>query len=322
VPLAYHYLFYSDEYGNNPALWARQADLFIDNADPAAIHVLDVEAAATSGHHLGVREWVAQYRRRLPNHPLGVYANRALWENRSRMPYSPAGLFDFVWHAGVGNGYYTSATGTIQAQWSAQGGLVNSFAAVGYPTVKLWQLTDHAKVSGVGGSFCDGNAFIGTLSELQALATGKAGDDMPLTDAEWTKLRGIVDDVVHDRLAQPWVNADALVDDTKTQISPLQMIEQAYMRAPGRLMNAKIGGTTVKDALLAAVAQTDTLEASEAAQSAALAGLNVDALATALAEKLTGGSGTLDAAMIRQAFDEVLTEKLPSVHLAVDQRPQ
>jgi hypothetical protein len=307
VPLAYHYLFYSDEYAANPSLWARQADWFVDNADPAAIHVLDVEAAATSGHHLGVREWVAQYRKRLPNHPLGVYANRALWQNRSRMPYDPAGLFDFLWHAGVGNGYYTSATGTVQAQWSAQSSLVNSFASNGFPTCKLWQITDHAKVPGVGGTFCDGNAFTGTLAELRALATTTGDTDMPLDTNDLAKVRALVRDEVRTAFSEAWVNADALVDNPESQISPLGMILQSHLRAPARLLGTRVNtGLTVQQALTAAVIQTDTLESSQTAQSAALAGLDPDALAEAIVAKLPGGS--VDVAAFRQAFGQALED--------------
>lgn len=184
----YHFLYYSDEYASNPALWGAQAEWFARNARGDVGHVLDVEAAATAGHHLGVKEWVAEYRKLFPGHPLGLYANLALWTNRSRMPYDPAGLFDYLWHAGTGNGYYTSATGSIAQQWAGTPKLTNSFAGRGFPDCRLWQITDHAQVPGVGGSFCDGNAFQGTAAELRALIT-TGETDMALDDATkaWLK---------------------------------------------------------------------------------------------------------------------------------------
>jgi hypothetical protein len=322
-PLAYHFLFYSDAYAADPSLWARQADWFVQNADPAAIHVLDVEAAATSGHHLGVREFVARYRQLLPNHGLGVYANRALWENRSRMPYTPAGLFDFVWHAGVGNGYYTTATGTIQQQWSAQSGLVNSFAAQGYPVTKLWQITDHAKVPGVGGSFCDGNAFTGTLTELNALV-GQAGDDS-MSAAEVQEIKDYIasqrDDFAKSFWA--WKLTSGWNGQPESAAAMLARAEEFAIEAgyPYARPKGNDHADTPTHAMLLqgkldrAVGQTDTLEASEAAQSAALAGLDPQALADAIAGKLGGGA---DAAVIRQAVHDALAEQLPNVHLAVD----
>lgn len=201
-PLAYHYLYFSAEYAANPALWAAQAAFFCSKVDPKALHVLDVEAAATVGDHLGVREWVAEYRRHFPDHALGVYSNRAMWQNRSRMPYDPAGLFDYVWHAGVGNGYYTSAKGTIAQQWAGTGSLSNSFAGNGYPACKLWQITDHAVVPGVPGT-CDGNAFQGSLADLKALVL--KGDAEPLKPPQPPKPPQVaVDGVLGEATVKRW----------------------------------------------------------------------------------------------------------------------
>jgi hypothetical protein len=302
VPLEYHYLYYSTEYSGNPSLWAAQADWFVRNAGRDAIHILDVEDVAATGAHLGVREWVARYRQLLPGHPIGVYTNRALWENRSRMPYDPAGIFDFVWHAGVGNGYYTSATGTIQAQWSAQSGLVNSLAGVGYPTARLWQITDHAAVPGVVASFCDGNVFQGTLDQLKALATGTTTeDDMPLTPDDIAKVAAAV-----------W---GFQVGEEKDPNGHAVTQAIAQQRNYNRLADVQAKATALAAALAKVLAQTDTLEASETAQTTALAAFNADALAAAIAAKL---GGSADTAQIKQALTDALAEQLPGVHLAVD----
>lgn len=318
VPLAYHYLYYSDEYAANPALWGKQADWFASLVDPAALHCLDVEAPATAGHHLGVKEWVAEYRKLFPGHALGCYTNKALWQNRSRMPYDPAGLFDWVWHAGVGNGYYTTATGTIAQQWAATGGLSNSVAGIGYPTVRFWQITDHAKVPGVGGSFCDGNAFQGTLDQLKALATGE--DDMPLTDAEMKKVAA----AVWDHLVDSEWNGKPAEAGSMLASAQRYAIEGGYPfnrptgnAYPNTATHAKI----LADALKVITGQTDTLEASDAAQSAALAQVSPGVLADALAAKLRDGGVQVqgvDYARIRQLLGEGLHEHLASLRIVTD----
>jgi GH25 family lysozyme M1 (1,4-beta-N-acetylmuramidase) len=168
----YHYLYYSSEYANKPSLWGAQADWFARNVGAGHGHIVDVEDAAAAGHHLGVKEWVREYRRLFPSHPLIGYLNRSLWRNRSRIPYDPHDLFDAVWHAGIGDGYYTGARGSIPAEWGAVKGLQNSVASMGYPVVELWQITDHATVPGVSGT-CDGNAYLGSAAELGALFTGR-----------------------------------------------------------------------------------------------------------------------------------------------------
>jgi GH25 family lysozyme M1 (1,4-beta-N-acetylmuramidase) len=182
----YHFLYYSQEYADKPSLWGAQADWYAKNAPATVGHFLDVEAAATAGHWLGVKEWVAEYRRLFPGHPLGGYFNRSLWANRSRVPYDPRDLFDYIWHAGIGDGYYTSATGSIQAEWAAISKLVNSVANVGYPDVRLWQITDHGSVPGVSGT-CDGNAYQGSIADLAATLTGKKDDSMSAAEVQEIK---------------------------------------------------------------------------------------------------------------------------------------
>lgn len=167
VPVAYHYLYGSAEYVKNPGLWAAQADWYCKLVDPDAVHVLDVEAPLADPG-LGVAAWVTAYRKHFPTHPLVIYTNRGMWVNRSHVTDRwPAGVG--VWHAGYRDGLYISAKGTIAAQWAAISGVTNSAAGLGAPACQLWQITDHASVPGVAG-LCDGNAFQGTLAQLQALA--------------------------------------------------------------------------------------------------------------------------------------------------------
>lgn len=167
VPLAYHYLYGSAEYLRNPGLWAAQASWFCSLVDPDAIHALDVEAALPSPG-LGVAAWVAEYRKHFPHKTLIVYSNRGMWLNRSHVgdPWPTAAP---GWHAGYRDGTYTTARGSLAAQWGATGSLSNSLASLGAPACRLWQFTDHAAVPGVAG-LCDGNAFQGSLTDLRALA--------------------------------------------------------------------------------------------------------------------------------------------------------
>lgn len=297
VPAGYHFLYFSAEYVDKPGLWGAQAEFFASLVDPAAGHLLDVEAAATAGHHLGVTEWVAEYRRLFPSHPLGCYSNLALWTNRSRMPYDPRDLFDYLWHAGVGDGFYTAATGTIPQQWAGTSKLTNSFAAHGFPACRLWQITDHAQVPGVGGSFCDGNAFQGSPAELKALIT--TGDaDMPLTDAEWTKLGTIVD----------------------------QKIKANFDDIASAVVGAKLGssGPTVGVALQSgynfaktAASNTDTLEAATQAIQTAVTdptarGALIDAISASTANKLAAGVHVdpTDPEQLKSVLGEALDEHL------------
>ena len=67
VPGAYHYLYWSTAYTTDAA-WGGQAEWFVRNADPNAIHALDVEMRAPAGQFLNVRAWVERYRQLMPGH--------------------------------------------------------------------------------------------------------------------------------------------------------------------------------------------------------------------------------------------------------------
>lgn len=313
VDCAYHFLYFSQEYADRPALWGAQADWFARNVTAGVGHVLDVEAAATPGHWLGVKEWAAEYRRLFPGHPLGGYLNRSLWRNRSRMPYDPAGIFDYVWHAGIGDGYYTSATGSIAAEWGAVGSLSNSVAGMGFPTVRLWQITDHAAVPGVSGT-CDGNAWQGTAADLAAMLTGTRGDDS-MSAADVAALKAYIDSKLADLPPAVWrVPVGGETDPNGHAVTQGIASQRNYNRIAD--VQAKVTAQT--SALVKVLAQTDTLEAVNAAQTAALALINRDALAESIAAKL---GGSADAAIVKAAVTEALHEELPGVHLAIEGGP-
>jgi GH25 family lysozyme M1 (1,4-beta-N-acetylmuramidase) len=325
VPGVYHFLYYSDEYANDPSLWAAQARWFVSVADPHALHFLDVEAAATAGHHLGVREWVTEYRRLMPGHALGLYANRSLWANRSRVPYDPAGLFNYVWHAGIADGRYTTATGSIAAQWAATSSLSNSFAGKGYPECRLWQITDHAQVAGVSGT-CDGNGFQGTLAELRALITTGTGDGS-MSAEDVAALKAYIDSKVGGVPAAVWSFpvGSAWEDDPAQTAGKALRSAQRYGIEGGYVGNRP--GTTTPTAassLATAVGGAATAEAlrsvaanATAQRQAIAAQLDPGRFAEAFIAKLGGAGGTLTADAVKEAASEAFAEQLAQVRLGV-----
>jgi GH25 family lysozyme M1 (1,4-beta-N-acetylmuramidase) len=329
VPGVYHFLYYSDEYATNPSLWAAQARWFVSRADPDALHFLDVEAAAAAGHHLGVREWVTEYRRLLPGHALGLYANRSLWANRSRVPYDPAGLFDYVWHAGVADGRYTTATGSIAAEWAATSSLSNSFAGKGYPECRLWQITDHAQVAGVSGT-CDGNGFQGTLAELRALITTGTGDDS-MSAEDVAALKAYIDSRIGAVPAAVWSYpvGSAWEDDPGQTAGKALRSAQRYAIYGGH--DGTLPGTqtpTLGARLAAGVSGAATAEAlqsvaaSATAQRQAIAAqLDPAKFADAFIGKLGGAGGTLTQAQVREAASEAFAEQLGQVRWGVIDDP-
>jgi GH25 family lysozyme M1 (1,4-beta-N-acetylmuramidase) len=281
VEAAYHFLYFSQEYVDRPALWGAQAEWFARNAREDVGHVLDVEAAATAGNHLGVREWAAEYRRLFPGHPLGGYLNRSLWRNRSRMPYDPDGIFDYVWHAGIGDGFYTPAKGSIASEWAAVGSLSNSVSAMGYPTVELWQITDHAAVPGVVG-LCDGNAYQGSAAELSALLTGKAVDTS-MSAADVQNL-------------QTYLGSDDFKNVVRAAV---------HGTAIGRLKNPD--GTPVTLGQIAAAMWAALPNVDELSPAA------VASVADAIGPVVSGGSG-----FTRDELVDALTEALSRIHVVAD----
>jgi GH25 family lysozyme M1 (1,4-beta-N-acetylmuramidase) len=310
VPLAYHYLYGSAEYANHPELWAAQARWYCSLVDPHAIHALDVEAPMASPG-LGVSAWVAEYRRHFPAKPLLIYTNHGQWLYRSHVTDRwPAGAQ--LWHAGISDGRYTATTGGLTTEWAGINGLSNSMTSLGAPVCELWQFTDHAAVPGVSGT-CDGNAFLGSRAELEALATG---DDVPLTDAE---KKEIIEGAGAEAAQQVW----ATLVNSPYHGRPLpaaQILGDAYRfaveasypvkRPPD---NAKAGTPTYALQLLQLLgtigANVDTLEASEAAEATALAALTPAALADAIAAKL---GGSADTATVKAAVLAALAEGMPT----------
>jgi GH25 family lysozyme M1 (1,4-beta-N-acetylmuramidase) len=233
VPGAYHYI-------NNIHPAGDQCKAFLDLVPGDWMHHVDVEAPGP----LDPDGWFREYRKHYPDKIVGIYTNEPMWRNRSKVSvtdaakrYAPC----VIWVAGAYKGAYQGGTDDFRKIWSrvpagADGGLPQ----LGFTEYALMQYTGSATVPGISGP-CD-MSVAGSIDILKQLAASHGGTvDMPLTDAEWTKLRAIVDDVVHDRLANPWVNADALSPDSKTQVSPLQMIVNSYTQTRAAL--AALGAT-------------------------------------------------------------------------------
>jgi hypothetical protein len=154
---------------------------------------------------------------------------------------------------------------------------------------------------------------------IERLLAYTTGDDMSQADVDaiLTGVKAYIDSkvpaLVRGALADPWVNADALVDDKTKQISPLNMILQGYVRTPGLLLATKLPtGQTVGQALAAAVAQTDTLEASEAAQSTALAGAVKSITDGVVSQLLGSGIAGIDEPKLRQVVGAAVHDQLAS----------
>jgi GH25 family lysozyme M1 (1,4-beta-N-acetylmuramidase) len=317
VPMGYHFLYWSTEY-STAAMWAAQADHFCALADPDAIHALDVEMACAAGSHTDVDAWIAGYRRHYPRKPLIIYSNQGLWVNRARVATSwPAGAVP--WHAGYRNGLYTRATGALTTEWAATGALSNSLAQLGAPDCQLWQFTDHAAVPGISGT-CDGNAFLGTRAELEALATGDT--DVPLTEAE-------KDELVIRTATEVWQQGLNSAFDGKSYPAG-SLLSNAHRYAAEaslpikRPVGSSLPGTPtyalqLMGALAGLAQATDTLEASEAAQAvqlAALAALTPEKLADAIAAKL---GGSADVAEVKEAVLDALREGMPTFNIVAEQ---
>lgn len=307
VDLAYHFLYYSDEYAAKPSLWGAQADWFVRNTPAGIGHALDVEAAAAAGHWLGVREWVAEYRRLRPGHPLGLYTNKSLWRGRSRMPYDPHGLFDYIWHAGIADGVYIGATGSLPAQWGAVRTLTDSVSALGYPAVRLWQITDHAAVPGITGT-CDGNAWQGSAAELAATLTG---DDV-VTSAE-------MDQIAARAAAAVWASALPRPWDGKTaSAGSLICTTHYYAVQAGYEGTVPATSTTSPGAATHAARIAGLLPAVDAVRAAVAADPTLQQITDTLHAVLGSGSG---GTLTRVDVADALAEALTRVHLTAQPPP-
>jgi lysozyme len=160
VPGGYHFL-------TSTSSVAAQADHFCSLVDGHMIHALDVEGA-----HLDAAGWVARYRHHFPKKTLLIYTGRDLW---TRAGGGDGAHLGPLWAAGyVPNAYLKGAS--LQAIASRLGSHRGGVPFSGWTSAQFVQFTDDAHVPGVA-SGCDGNAFFGTLTQLQALALPQPPED-------------------------------------------------------------------------------------------------------------------------------------------------
>lgn len=155
IPGAYHFLT-----STSPA--DAQAKAFVADADPDAIHALDVEAAG-----LDVVGWIAAYRRFYPSKPLVIYTGRDLWRNATRGAVL-GGPLGPLWVAGAVPNAYVPGTGTLAVQAAKVGGQRGGVPFSGWSAYSFMQFTDSARVPGITGNV-DGDLFTGTFDQLKAL---------------------------------------------------------------------------------------------------------------------------------------------------------
>lgn len=165
VPGAYHFLV-----NTSPAV--DQASWFVSHADLDEYHALDVEAAGP----LDVAGWVTRWgalmvARQRPGKVLDVYTNGPLWRTRSVVA-GDAARFGRAWIAGYRPSLYVPGSGSLAALWgkvtaSDNGGIPD----LGWASWEFMQFTANATVPGISGPV-DGNAYLGTLDQLKAGATG------------------------------------------------------------------------------------------------------------------------------------------------------
>jgi hypothetical protein len=199
IGMVYGFVYWSKEYDANPSLWNEQGRFFAQHAPAEFAHAIDVEMLCT-GKSTDVDKVVAGYRSVYPDHPLIIYTNRGLYSTRSRAVPDPSSLGLLLWHAGIGNGYYTSATGSLPSEWSAITSLSNSMSGFG-PEV-IWQFTDHGAAAGQS---VDGNAYKGTVDSFRRVFITGGDEDMPLTNADADL---VIDRLLNRKVTSAWHGTD------------------------------------------------------------------------------------------------------------------
>ncbi len=134
--------------------------------DPAGIVLaVDVEVGGAGSQ---VVSFLGEFQTMLPTRRCLVYSNRGLW-HASGGPADISGSSVVGWHAGYIDGRYVPTHGSLAQEWAGAGPKVNASHFGGITAFPLIQFTDHATVPGITGG-CDGNAWLGSLAELQSLA--------------------------------------------------------------------------------------------------------------------------------------------------------
>jgi lysozyme len=273
IPGAYHF--------TRPGDGAAQCDRFLSVVGRLAgiLVALDVEARDTTDEAIA---WLRRFARRVPGRQVLLYSNRGLWAMSGGG--SVAGLPVVGWHAGAGNGYYTTASGSLAHQAGATNLRPQAFA--GMDTVPMVQFTDHADIPGISGHV-DGDVWLGSLDQLRGLAgavttpqpqeepmplyvrpepNGQPGDGYlavtpggvhALTAAEWKVLQTDPAHQVRTLARAEWTALRALADQDRRPIDMAALAAAIVERLPpstgGGPTAAQIAAATV-DLLAARIA--------------------------------------------------------------------
>ncbi len=162
LPGAYHFL-------RSTAGGAAQCDRWLQVIGGPAGKLLALDIEPTPTDHAAGREvlpFLAEFVQQAPGRTLFMYSSRGLWAAVGG-PGDVSGFPVAGWHAGAGNGYYTSARGSLADELAAT--TLHAQPWAGITDLRMVQFTDHATVPGVSAP-CDGNVWQGSLADLQALA--------------------------------------------------------------------------------------------------------------------------------------------------------
>jgi hypothetical protein len=323
--MVYGFVYWSAEYDSNPALWNEQGKWFAQHAPDDFAHAIDVEMLCT-GKSTDVARVVAGYRSVYPHHPLMIYTNRSLYASRSKgTPANPSTLGLLEWHAGITNGAYTSATGSLPTEWGGISTLTNSLT--GFPPEVVWQFTDHGAVAGLS---VDGNGYKGTLDSFRrAFITGGESDDMSQADVDAilaglkAQLAGVPAAVWNHPVGSAWEDDPAQSAGKALRSAQRYSIEAGFVgNRPGTTtptaassLSTTAGGAATAEGLRSVASSATAQRQAIAAQ------LDPTTFAQAFIDKLGGAGGTLTQEQVREAASEAFAEQLGQVRLGVIDPP-
>lgn len=159
IPGAYHFLL--AHYNG-----ADQARFYVNTVGrfDGVLAVVDVETGADGARPsiTRVREFAAEFKRLVPNHPLIVYTGKWYWDGIMGNPRgSDIGP---LWHSEYDTGSEV-----------ADGPELDSYG--GWANATIWQYTSTGRCPGVNGN-CDLNLFYGDLNDMRRLTNVQEDDDM------------------------------------------------------------------------------------------------------------------------------------------------
>lgn len=159
--------------GTSPG--AAQADHYLSLVGEGVGLAVDVELAGTGGQ---VRPFLDRVCSRRPGETVLVYSSRGLWSLAGASGVDISGYPVLAWHAGVRNGAYSPASGSLAAIWASVGSLsLSTFGGLPATRTAAVQYTDRASVPGCTGGV-DGNCWLASADQLTAWTQGGT---VPLT---------------------------------------------------------------------------------------------------------------------------------------------